>query len=1116
MKKILTSLAFLAFGLSSDAQILWRVCGNGLDNPSYIFGSHHLCPGDFCHTVYGFDEAFACVDCVVGELDLIDIQPLQMMELGSYMALPEGVELSSLFCAEDWDFLYGELRSLFGSQIDEMMGLKPMAISVALQNMIAARTFPQIAGQTSLDEYIQRLACRASKKISGLETFAYQADLLYNTPLEKQAEELLEMVRDGNQEELLTQITEAYRGKNLENIWRLFEESFEEDDYLRLVKQRNIDWADKMASMMAESATMFVVGAGHLPGEDGILALLSKMGYDVVPVTPQEGVSSSLARWRATHFSDVKYDLFFNIPDFKEGEITGSVSLSFKSDLDAGEAILDFKGAEEDVHKVLLNGESCDFMVCNEHIVVRNLPKGENTIYVEFVPASRPLNRRDGFLFTLLVPDRARLLFPSFDQPDIKGHFSLELEIPSSGKAVSNSVKISEQEVAPGRVRVSFDTTEELSTYLFSFVAGHFEVEEFRRGERSISIYHRENDPKKIKQLPDIAGEVFDALEFLEEYTAIPYPFGKYDLIILPGFQYGGMEHTGATLYNDTRMFLNEQATLAERLARSSLIAHETAHMWFGDYVTMKWFDDVWTKEVFANYFASRIVSPHYKGINHHLNFVTDYLPSAYTEDRTDGANSVKQQLDNLADAGLVYGNIIYNKSPMIMEMLVRLLGEEKFRDGIREYLSSFGYANATWEDLIDILDGYSDMDLKEWSHSWVCEGGMPVIEHRIEDGEIVITQSDPTGKGVLRSQEITYLVNENPCTVFLEGKCARVPLPQGCMECDDITVIPNSDARGYGFFKVEGSKGVDDLWKSLKIHNTKSDADEVLRASVLMTLYENVRSGDIQPSSFVLNLLKHIEREENEILFNLALKYLSESCRCYYDLSGEFIGDVEASLWKMVSRHRNRKFRLSALRSYISVASTEAAMERLYIIWNSQKAPAGCTLGERDYTAISYKLAIFFEDNSKMILEKQRSRISNPDRIREFDFVSRGASSSIQQRRALFESLLLPENRVVEPWVGSALSLLNHPLRQKEALEFIRPALSIIEEIQKTGDIFFPTLWLKSLLGGHTSAQAYKIVSDFLERNNTLSEKLRNKILHQSFHLKRFSAASGEGQVSR
>lgn len=1115
MKRIITSLAFLAFGLSSQAQILWRISGNGLEGYSYIFGSHHLCPGDFCHSINGFDEAFASVESVVGELDLVNIQPSQMLELSAYMALPEGVELSSLFFPEEWEFLYKELKSFFGSQTDEMLGLKPMAISVALQNMIAAKTFPQMEGQTSLDEYIQRLAFRASKKIAGLETFEYQADLLYNTSLEEQAKDLLETVKDGNSEELLIKLSDAYRGESLDKIWRLFEESFEEDDYLRLVKQRNIDWADKMASIMASSASMFVVGAGHLPGEDGVLELLSRRGYDVVPVTPQEGVSANLARWRASHYSDVRYDLFFDIPDFNEGVITGSVSLSFKSDLDAGEAILDFKGAEEDVHRVLLNGESCNFMVCNEHIVVRNLPKGENTIYVEFVPASRPLNRRDGFLFTLLVPDRARLLFPSFDQPDIKGCFSLALEIPATSVAVSNSVKIGQQEVTPGRTRVTFGTTEELSTYLFSFVAGDFDVEEFRRGERSISIYYRENDPKKIKQLPDIAAEVFDALDFLEEYTAIPYPFGKYDLVILPGFQYGGMEHTGATLYNDTRMFLNEQATLAERLARSSLIAHETAHMWFGDYVTMKWFDDVWTKEVFANYFASRIVTPHYQGINHHLNFVTDYLPAAYTEDRTDGANSVKQQLDNLADAGLVYGNIIYNKSPMIMEMMVRLLGEEKFRDGIREYLSSFGYANATWEDLIEILDRYSDMDLKSWSHSWVCEGGMPVIRHKVEDGELVVTQSDPTGRGVLRSQEVTYLVNGTPCTLFLDGESVRVPVSHICRECDEMVIIPNSDARGYGFFKIDSSNGVNDLWKSLKDHNTKSDADEVLRASVLMTLYENMRSGDILPSSFVHELLKYIEREENEILFNLALKYLVESCRCYYDLSEEFIGEVEASLWKMVSRHKNRKFRLLALRSYISVAYTETAMEKLYIIWNSQKAPAGCTLGERDYTSISYKLAIFFDENSKMILDKQRARISNPDRIREFDFVSRCASNSIEQRQALFESLLLPENRVVEPWVGSALSLLNHPLRQKEALGFIRPALSIIEEIQKTGDIFFPTLWLKSLLGGHTSAQAYEIVSDFLEKENTLSSKLRNKILHQSFHLKRFSAVHQSGLIS-
>ena len=162
---------------------------------------------------------------------------------------------------------------------------------------------------------------------------------------------------------------------------------------------------------------------------------------------------------------------------------------------------------------------------------------------------------------------------------------------------------------------------------------------------------------------------MFDALEWQEDFTGIPYPFAKYDVIILPGFQYGGMEHTGATLYTDRRMFLDEHPTLNERLSRSSLIAHETSHMWFGDYVTMKWFDDVWTKEVFANYFASRIVEPLYPDVNHRLNFIRDYIPASYSEDRTSGANPIKQDLDNLRNAGLVYGNIIYDKSPVIMEM---------------------------------------------------------------------------------------------------------------------------------------------------------------------------------------------------------------------------------------------------------------------------------------------------------------------------------------------------------------------------------------------------------------------------------------------------------------
>ena len=155
-------------------------------------------------------------------------------------------------------------------------------------------------------------------------------------------------------------------------------------------------------------------------------------------------------------------------------------------------------------------------------------------------------------------------------------------------------------QVADGRKLITFKPTEPLSTYLFSFVAGKLQRAEYQDGERTIVAYHREVDERKVAQLEVIFEQVASSLHWLEEYTGIAYPFAKYSLIILPGFQYGGMEHTGATLYNDTRMFLSEYPTLDEELSRTELIAHETAHMWFGDYVTMEWFDDVWTKEVFV------------------------------------------------------------------------------------------------------------------------------------------------------------------------------------------------------------------------------------------------------------------------------------------------------------------------------------------------------------------------------------------------------------------------------------------------------------------------------------------------------------------------------------
>lgn len=376
-------------------------------------------------------------------------------------------------------------------------------------------------------------------------------------------------------------------------------------------------------------------------------ALASAITSDI----PEEGVPKELAQWRKAAYSDVRYRLHFDIPEKRSERVDGRIAVSLGL-REPEDIVLDFREPASSIHSVKVNGHtvprehlsaqenvshgngspernishgeeargenagiqhSC--IIANEHIIIpaAMTRSGENTVEIAFTAGDQSLNRNDSFLYTLLVPERARTLFPCFDQPDMKALYTLSLEVPADWKALSNTYIEKEElihtgdaaeEQASTRKLITFSRTEPLSTYLFSFVAGEFYRKDYDDGRHRFSAYYRETDTAKTAQLDDIFAEVAASLEWLEEYTGVPYPFAKYDFIILPGFQYGGMEHTGATLYNDGRMFLSPNPTLGDRLSRTELIAHETAHMWFGDLVTMKWFDEVWTKEVFANHFA--------------------------------------------------------------------------------------------------------------------------------------------------------------------------------------------------------------------------------------------------------------------------------------------------------------------------------------------------------------------------------------------------------------------------------------------------------------------------------------------------------------------------------
>ena len=230
------------------------------------------------------------------------------------------------------------------------------------------------------------------------------------------------------------------------------------------------------------------------------------------------GVSRELANFREKNLKDISYQLFFDIPENKEEALKGQAAITCTAN-NPKAFILDFKVPEEQVDSVCLNGHRVDFKFENEHIQVKpRLGQGKNTVTVYFTCSDQSLNRRENFLYTLLVPDRARTLFPCFDQPNLKALYELSLEIPSEWKAVANGKAIAkETDAKENRTLIKYQETEPISTYLFSFVAGQLNKETFQRGDREINIFHREDDSFKSAQCPDIASEVFGALEWMEE-----------------------------------------------------------------------------------------------------------------------------------------------------------------------------------------------------------------------------------------------------------------------------------------------------------------------------------------------------------------------------------------------------------------------------------------------------------------------------------------------------------------------------------------------------------------------------------------------------------------------
>ncbi|MDQ0638981.1 aminopeptidase N [Pedobacter sp. W3I1] len=822
------------------------------------------------------------------------------------------------------------------------------------------------------------------------------------------------------------------------------------------------------------------------------------------PIAVEPGVSLALASSRSAAISNIQYQLHFTIPAEQTASIQSTENIDFK----LNKLIylqVDFKQSADHIKRVSVNGKTIPIDFKAEHILVKQayLKVGNNHVEIEFIAGNESLNRNKDFLYALFVPDHARTVFPCFDQPDLKANFLLSLTVPTNWKVIANAVK-KDSRAQGNSTTYHFNNSDKLPTYLFSFTSGKYTYVNKNMKDREMEFLHRETDSAKIKLSVDSVFVAHrDAIDFLEDWTAIKYPFQKVGFVSIPDFQFGGMEHPGEVQYKASALFLDQGATKDQFISRSNLISHETAHMWFGDLVTMKWFNDVWMKEVFANFMADKVTEKLMGKSTFDLKFLQDHYPAAYGVDRTLGANPIRQQLDNLQEAGSMYGNIIYHKAPIMMRQLELLMGKQNFQQGIREYLKKYSYNNATWNDLIAILSKYSKSDLLSWNKVWVNEPGRPVFSYDIRyNGDkisnLIISQNSEIGQARVWPQSFTVKLVYPNYSKFLvvNAKTANTDLTEAKGLPKPQYILFNANGAGYGLFPIDQKM----------MANLYHLADPLERASAYINAYENMLSGKgNKPEELLDVFLQGLSVEKNEMNLRLITGYLTNIYWTFLaaEARNTMHEGIEKTIWTAMEQQQLQNNKKILFNAYQNVYLSVDAGKRMYDIWLKQTAPNGIKLLEDDYNALALTLALKTDTTNK-ILKDQLARTKNEDRKNRLIYLMPALSLDVKERDHFFNGLKDRKNRLKEAWVTTALSYLHHPIRQKTSIHYLKESLDLLVEIQKTGDIFFPQSWLAAIFSGYNNKEANAVVQEFLKSHPAYNPKLRDKILQTTDNLRR------------
>ena len=620
--------------------------------------------------------------------------------------------------------------------------------------------------------------------------------------------------------------------------------------------------------------------------------------------------------------SIVQYPIHYSVDlDLTQGDTTFVSTSTIQFGAKAGEStFLDL--IADEVTSVTLNGESVEpgEVFADSRIALNNLRERNEVVVTAVCRYSttgeglhRSVDPSDGnvYLYSQFeVPD-ARRVYAVFDQPDLKAVFKFSVLAPCSWIVTSNMPVESTEDTgqmplagplgttpAEPAKRWTFAPTPTMSSYLTAICAGPYaEWHTTYQNEdgRTIPMAQycrqslKDDFAKDVDYLFDITKKGF---AFYAKTWGVPYPYAKYDQIYVPEYNAGAMENIGMVTIRDSYVFSSKVTdALAER--RVVTVLHELAHMWFGDYVTMKWWNDLWLNESFAEFTSTLATAEATEWHDAWATFCSGEKSWALNQDQLSTTHPIVAPINDLNDTYVNFDGITYAKGASVLKQLVAYVGRSEFFEGINHYLYRHAYSNATLNDLLTELEGTSGRDLKTWSAQWLEQAGINTIAtdlHTAQDGtisELTLHQFAPTDHPVLREHRLAVgfynedeesgkVVRTDRIELDVDGEATTVteaagkPRPQ--------FLLTNDDDLTYTKLRF------DDESLAFATANLYRFDDALARAVIWLALWDMTRDGELAASDFIGTTLKLLSTETESTTFRYALACLSTTVWHYTD----------------------------------------------------------------------------------------------------------------------------------------------------------------------------------------------------------------------------------------